>query len=127
MSWGFQPGRTYNRRADIHARFGGQQQGGIITPARFPLVIAITGEAGHGHGYHDRLRPEGVFEYFGEGQLGPMEFVRGNRAIAMHTEEGKDLLLFTKTAGGLRFEGTYTRISTEWSTPHILAKPRRLR
>jgi hypothetical protein len=39
MSWGFEIGRTYNRRADIHARFGGQQQGGIITPAHHPLVI----------------------------------------------------------------------------------------
>jgi hypothetical protein len=29
---GFEVGRTYNRRADIHARFGGQQQGGIVTP-----------------------------------------------------------------------------------------------
>jgi hypothetical protein len=32
MSWGFEEGKVYNRRTDIHARFGGQQQGGIITP-----------------------------------------------------------------------------------------------
>ena len=29
MSGGFEIGRVYNRRNDIHARFGGQQQGGI--------------------------------------------------------------------------------------------------
>jgi hypothetical protein len=45
MSWGFEEGRVYNRRADIHAKFGGQQQGGIITHAQHPLVIIITGEA----------------------------------------------------------------------------------
>ena len=43
MSWGFEIGRVYNRREDIHARFGGQQQRGIITPKDQPLVIIITG------------------------------------------------------------------------------------
>ena len=42
MSWGFEPGRVYNRRADIHARFGGQQQGGIVTPANHAAIIATT-------------------------------------------------------------------------------------
>ena len=43
MSWGFEIGRVYNRRVDIHARFGGQQQGGIITPAQHSLVTIIYG------------------------------------------------------------------------------------
>ena len=46
MTWGFQIGRVYNRRGDIHGRFGGQQQGGIVTPAQHPIVIIITGEEG---------------------------------------------------------------------------------
>jgi hypothetical protein len=74
MSWGFEIGRVYNRRADIHARFGGQQQGGILTPAHHPLVIIITGEEGLEHGYADRRRADGVFEYFGEGQVGDMRY-----------------------------------------------------
>lgn len=105
MSWGFEIGRVYNRRRDIHARFGGQQQGGIITPARHPLVIIITGEEGLEHGYADRYRPDGVFEYFGEGQLGDMRISAGNRAIAEHSAQGEDLLLFRNTSEGLRFEG----------------------
>ena len=56
VSWGFERGRVYTRRADIHARFGGQQQGGIITPAQHALVIIITGEEGLAHGYADRRR-----------------------------------------------------------------------
>jgi 5-methylcytosine-specific restriction protein A len=56
MAWGFEIGRVYNRRRDIHARFGGQQQGGIITPAQHPLVIVITGEAGLDHGYRGGFR-----------------------------------------------------------------------
>lgn len=105
MSWGFEIGRVYNRRSDVHSRFGGQQQGGIITPARHSLIIIITGEEGLEHGYADRYRDDGVFEYFGEGQIGDMQFRAGNRAIAEHTKEGKELLLFKKTSHGLRFEG----------------------
>ena len=32
MAWGFEIGRVYNRRRDLHARFAGQQQGGITKP-----------------------------------------------------------------------------------------------
>lgn len=105
MSWGFEVGRVYNRRGDIHARFDGQQQGGIITPAKHPLVIIITGEEGIQHGYSDRLRDDGVFEYFGEGQRGDMTLTKGNKAIVDHSANGKSLLLFKKTKAGLRFEG----------------------
>ena len=105
MSLGFEVGRVYNRRADIHGRFGGQQQGGIITPARHPLVMIITGEEGLAHGYADRQRSDGVFEYFGEGQKGDMRLRAGNRAIAEHSANGNSLLLFKKVAQGLRYEG----------------------
>jgi 5-methylcytosine-specific restriction enzyme A len=85
---------VYNRRHDIHVRFGGQQQGGIITPAQHPLLIIIAGEGGLEHGYADRYRADGVFEYFGEGQIGDMRMRAGNRAIAEHSAPGRSLLLF---------------------------------
>ncbi|MDW4548834.1 HNH endonuclease [Defluviimonas sp. D31] len=107
MSWGFEKGRTYNRRADIHARFKGQQQGGIITPAEHNLVIIVTGEKGEAHGYSDRRRSDGVFEYFGEGQRGDMQMRAGNKAIREHAENGKDLLLFAQTKEGYRFDGQF--------------------
>ena len=66
MTWGFEVGRTYRRRTNIHGRFGGQQQGGIITPSAHPVVIT---------------------------------------AIVEHSAAGKSLLLFRKSADGLRFEG----------------------
>ena len=105
MSWGFEEGKVYNRRTDIHAKYGGQQQGGIVTPSQHPLVLIITGEEGLAHGYADRTRDDGVFEYFGEGQVGDMAMQRGNLALASHAAEGKSLLLFRKTAEGLRFLG----------------------
>ncbi|PSH58755.1 HNH endonuclease [Phyllobacterium endophyticum] len=120
MSWGFERGRIYNRRKDIHARFGGQQQGGIITPALHSLVVIITGEEGAEHGYADRWQPEGVFEYFGEGQVGDMSMRAGNKAIAEHSIEGKSLLLFTKTKAGLRFEDEFV-----YESHHIERAPDR--
>ena len=72
MSWGFEERKVYSRRADHHAKFGGQQQGGIVTPSQHPLVIIVTGKEGLEHGYADRTRDDGVFEYFGEGQVGDM-------------------------------------------------------
>lgn len=118
MSWGFERGRTYNRRRDVHGKFGGQQQGGIITPAGHPVVIIITGEEGGQHGYTDRLREDGVFEYYGEGQVGAMELIRGNRSIAEHSAGGKALLLFRKISrdGSLRFEG-------EWVCENVVTRP----
>ncbi|MDW9444839.1 HNH endonuclease [Sinorhizobium meliloti] len=121
MSWGFERGRVYNRRADIHGRFGGQQQGGIITPSKHKLVIIITGEEGLAHGYADRLRPDGVFEYFGEGQVGHMKMQRGNAAIANHSADGASLLLFRKTPRGLRFEDEYV-----YEAHHLEPAPDRL-
>ena len=37
--------QKYNRKKDIHERFGGQQQGGISTPANHPFVFIFTGDA----------------------------------------------------------------------------------
>ncbi|WP_116654400.1 HNH endonuclease [Pelagibacterium sediminicola] len=109
MSWGFEKGRVYNRRQDIHERFGGEgsRQSGIITFASHPLVIAVSGETGSTHGYADRWRPDGAFEYFGAGQIGDMEMKRGNAAIANHSADGKSLLLFIDLGKGkgLRFHG----------------------
>ena len=89
----FERGAIYNRRADIHAPFGGQRQGGISTPKNQPFVVCFTGETGEAHGYQDGWSG-GVFRYFGEGQKGDMEWVRGNAAIQSHSTDGKDLLLF---------------------------------
>lgn len=106
--WGFVVGRTYNRRRDIHARFGGQRQGGICTPANHRVIFAFTGPSGAKHGYSDEWSGDGTFRYYGEGQKGDMALVRGNRAIANHTPDGNDLLLFrTLGAGQVRFLGPF--------------------
>ena len=102
----FQVGEIYNRREAIHKAYGGQQQGGISTPAKYPYVFIFTGETGKNYGYSDKFQPDGTFWYTGEGQSGDMRMVRGNLAIKNHRENGKNLFLFEYVKVGLvRFIG----------------------
>lgn len=100
----FESGRVY-KRDQLHEVWGGdrrlQRQGGILTPRNQPFILLITGAQGRRYGYDDEWI-DGVFHYFGAGQDGPMEWVRGNRAIR---DSGKDLHLFEEVAGGLRYRG----------------------
>jgi len=112
----FVVGQTYDRRADIHTPFGGQQQSGIVTPAHAPYIFLFTGSSGTDYGYSDGWDQDGVFIYTGEGQVGDMEFVRGNRAIRDHAQNGKDLLLFEALgkSRGIQFIGAFACGSWEY-------------
>jgi len=105
----FEVGRTYNRRDDLHHRFRGQQQGGISTPADQPFIMLFTGESGEQYGYRDGWDENGVFLYTGEGQKGDMQFVRGNKSIRDHTQNGKSLELFESLGKrrGYRYVGEF--------------------
>ena len=105
----FEVGQIYERQKHLHAPFGGQRQGGISTPNGAPVIFLFTGESGEQYGYHDGWVREGVFRYTGEGQVGDMQFVRGNEAIRTHAEKGKDLLLFEALgkAKGYRYLGNF--------------------
>ena len=107
MTYDFAIGQSYNRRRDIHGRFGGQRQSGIVTPANFPAIFIFTGR-GRRHGYDDLWSADGTFRYFGEGQEGDMTLSKGNKAIAKYAADGKDLLLFEMLGGGqVRFRGPF--------------------
>jgi 5-methylcytosine-specific restriction protein A len=94
------------------------QQGGISTPKSAPLIFLFTGETGDQYGYHDEPRNDGTFAYTGEGQIGGMEFVRGNLAIRDHIADGRDLLLFAKLSqpGSYRFVGQFACDDFEYET-----------
>jgi 5-methylcytosine-specific restriction protein A len=96
----FVQGREY-RRSDLHKQVGGQEQGGISTPSRYPLILLFTGESGEQYGYADGWTNEGLFFYVGEGQVGDMQFIRGNAAIRNHNVFGKDLHLFAYVKKGV--------------------------
>jgi 5-methylcytosine-specific restriction enzyme A len=94
MTLDFDTGKTYNRRRDIHSRFGGQQQGGIAASSQIPVVFLFAGASGKQYGCEDDWGKDIVFLYTGEGQIGDMQFIRGNKAIRDHIPNQKDLMLF---------------------------------
>jgi hypothetical protein len=68
----------------------------------------VTGEEGGQYGYDDYWDADGVFRYYGAGQIGPLEFVRGNRALRDHAEKGEDVHVFEQVQpSGLRYEGQF--------------------
>lgn len=100
----FIPNHIYNRRADIHAHYGGNWQGGICPSASFPFIFIFTGKTGGQHGYKDGWDNPNVFTYTGEGQAGDMQFTKGNLALREHLNNGKRVFLFeSERKGFVRF------------------------
>lgn len=100
----FIPNHIYNRRADIHALYGGSWQSGISPSANFPYIFIFSGKSGHQHGYKDGWDNSNVFSYTGEGQSGDMAFTRGNLALKDHLINGKRVFLFeSESKGFVRF------------------------
>ena len=108
----FEAGAVYNRREDLHGPYGGQEQGGISTPASHPFIFLFTGDTGSDFGYRDEFRPSGIYWYTGEGQEGHMEMGRGNKAIRDHEANNKELYLFESLGSGeVRCMGRATYLS----------------
>lgn len=108
--WTLEIGDTVRRR-EIHAAYGGQQQGGIITPKSIPDILIITSpESGARHGYDafEGLQEDGSFLYTGEGQYGPQVFVRGNAALRDAAQNGRPIRLFTKQGTYVTYVGEFT-------------------
>lgn len=93
----FEIGKEYKRKEEIHGLYGGQAQGGISTPKNHPVVFVFTSDAGEQHGYRDEYHEDGLFWYTGEGQVGDMKMVSGNKAIFEHAKNGKIIHVFEYT------------------------------
>lgn len=107
------------KRTEIHDQYGGQRQSGISTPSEHPFIFLFTGDSGKEHGYEDEFRDDGqTFIYTGEGQVGDMEWVRGNKAVRDHRENGKQLHLFEKSGqkGWVTYLGEYEYVGYEERT-----------
>lgn len=96
----FIPNQIYNRRADIHALYGGNWQSGICPSSSFPYIFIFSGKSGHQHGYKDGWDNPNVFTYTGEGQAGDMKFTKGNLALRDHLLNGKRVFLFESEKKG---------------------------
>jgi hypothetical protein len=96
----FIPGHVYHRRSEIHSIYGGNWQGGICPSSTSPFIFIFSGKSGHQHGYQDGWDNPNVFSYTGEGQVGDMQFTRGNLALRDHKQNGKRVFLFEAVSKG---------------------------
>lgn len=100
----FEVGKEY-RRSDLHAEYGGQEQGGICTPRKHPVIFLFSSPGGERFGYTDGWKGKHYF-YSGEGTSGDMVFKRGNKAIRDHGN--KEIHLFEQArAGVFRYVGEF--------------------
>ena len=109
----FKIGKIY-RRSELHDEFGGSRQSGISPSARYRIIFLFSGASGAQFGYKDEWKNE-VFHYTGEGQVGDMEYLRGNLAIKDHIQNENELHVFkqqekamVKYIGQMVCIGTYT-------------------
>jgi 5-methylcytosine-specific restriction protein A len=96
----FEQGETYERQK-LHDKYSGNRQRGISPSAQFPLVFLFTGSSGEKYGYKDEFLQDGTVVYTGEGQTGDMTYDEGNKAVAEHAEDGRELHLFKKEGDGM--------------------------
>jgi len=110
----FEKGQIYVRK-DLHDQYGGQVQGGISTPSRYPIILIFAGQQGKQYGYLDGWAGDGLYLYTGEGQTGDMEFSRGNKAIRDHVVNDEELHLFESAGPGcVRYKGQMVCTGYEW-------------
>jgi len=101
----FIPEQIYNRRQDIHAKYGGNWQSGICPTSNHNYIFIFSGKSGAQHGYQDGWDNPNIFTYTGEGQSGDMQFTRGNLALKDHIKSGKRVFLFeSESRGYVRFK-----------------------
>ena len=68
--------------------------------------MIFTGDSGETFGYADGWIDAKTFRYTGEGQVGPMRWIRGNAAIRDHARNGRRILLFSNDRRSfVRYDG----------------------
>lgn len=95
----FQVGTVY-KRSEIHDKYGGNRQSGIAPSANYPYIFIFSGAGGKQHGYKDQWENENMFSYTGEGQVGDMQYTKGNLQLRDHLAHGKRVFLFEYVAKG---------------------------
>lgn len=96
----FLVGKIYDRWPDINVPYGGSRQSGISPSNQTPAIFLFTGDSGEQYGYRDAFDADGVFSYTGEGQVGDMQFTKGNLSITNHAREGRALHVFESLGKG---------------------------
>lgn len=120
--WDIDIGQTLKRR-EVHARYGGQRQGGISTPVDSESILIFSDPrsgARYGYDKHEGLREDGSYAYTGEGQTGDQQFLRGNKSILESPKYGKTIRLFKVEGTFATYAGAFTLGEPEYEEKQAL-------
>jgi hypothetical protein len=120
--WDIEIGQTLKRR-EVHARYGGQMQGGISTPVNSESILIFTDPssgAKYGYDKHEGLREDGSYAYTGEGQTGDQQFLRGNKSILESHKSAKIIRLFKVEGTFATYAGAFTLGEPEYEEKQAL-------
>jgi 5-methylcytosine-specific restriction protein A len=107
------------KRSALHDQYGGSRQNGISPSAKQPIIFVFTGSGGKQHGYRDQWENKNVFSYTGEGQLGDMQFTRGNLQLRDHIKLGKRVFLFEYVKSAyVKFVGEMQVVDCDYFETH---------
>ena len=121
MLAGLKAGDSLSRR-EVHARFGGRQQGGIGPSSKSPVVLFFTDpKTGHQHGYYDGWDDGGLFNYVGEGQVGDQRLIQGNKSILNHASDGRSLEGFLSSGTQVTYLGEFELVDHYFTDAHETA------
>jgi len=125
----FVPGQRL-QRSEAHYLLGGNPRAGIANCAEQPYVLLFSDPGlGEPFGYHvhEGLRPDGVYQFSGEGKRGDQEWVRGNFALVEAAKRNKTLHLFLPEERHQVYVGKFALTERGWMSavaPDVTGKPR---
>jgi hypothetical protein len=107
------------QRSEAHFLLGGNPRAGIANCADEPFVLLFSDPGlGEPFGYHvhEGLRPDGVYQFSGEGKRGPQQWVRGNFALGEAANRQKSLHLFLPENRHQVYVGEFRLTEQGWHT-----------
>jgi len=99
------------RCSDLHKRFHGNRNAGIVPSKREPVVLLFHTHEPAQQFYQDGFDDMGVYWYSGEGTKGNMKWTPANSAVRDHDRVGLDLLLFQRVQ---RKDGLWRFVHVVW-------------
>jgi len=84
------------KRSQLHNRFGGNRNAGIVPSKKEPAILLFHTDEPVQQFYRDGFDGNGIYWYCGEGTKGEMSWTSGNRAVREHGNNGSDLLFFQR-------------------------------
>jgi 5-methylcytosine-specific restriction protein A len=84
------------KRSDLHLRFGGNTNSGIVPSNREPVILLFHTLEKANQFYSDGFDDHGVYHFSGKGAYGDMPWNSENKALRQQASDGRAILFFER-------------------------------